>query len=468
MWRERKSRLLRSHIFTIVAYMTYKIPYTALGAFLALTLTLTTLTFANQQETDITACISNGNGVVRILDENGRNAECRKNETRITWNQQGPVGPQGEIGPRGAEGPQGPQGEPGEPQWDESRISALETRIAALEALHATDPDPDPENDDEPTGEPYETELTFTLSQNNPDAAVLEVSDDARTGPFTIFVFEAEAEANVGGPVTIQQAAVRVLTEGGVLSDIIHDAALRVGGRTFVSDAVEVVSSEEALFLFDLEDYEIAEGERSPFAFQVEFDNQNGNYASGQTIQASVSASDSVYWNAMGYDDLPAFAYNGAAFGETHQLLAEGLYVDPNSVSTQSVTIGELGTVGEFIIEFDVTAVGKDYYIADLATLGTGASAGLEYWIDGGEPFSVAAVVSSSANESDPGVFEIREGDTETIRLNVSIDPEQIGQYRALLNGFFYTAVPDGVTNTLWYAPFPPEAFQANYITIMN
>jgi len=49
----------------------------------------------------------------------GNGEQCRRTETPLSWNIQGPVGPQGEegpagpAGPQGEPGPQGPQGEQG-------------------------------------------------------------------------------------------------------------------------------------------------------------------------------------------------------------------------------------------------------------------------------------------------------------------------------------------------------------------
>lgn len=64
----------------------------------------------------IHACIG-PNGQLRVV---GADEACRKPETRLTWNQEGPAGlpglagAEGELGPAGAAGPPGPQGERGE------------------------------------------------------------------------------------------------------------------------------------------------------------------------------------------------------------------------------------------------------------------------------------------------------------------------------------------------------------------
>jgi Lamin Tail Domain/Collagen triple helix repeat (20 copies) len=64
----------------------------------------------------INACVKKGSGQVRVVRPG---AGCRKNESRLSWNVQGPAGPRGAtgavgaIGPAGAAGPAGPPGPTG-------------------------------------------------------------------------------------------------------------------------------------------------------------------------------------------------------------------------------------------------------------------------------------------------------------------------------------------------------------------
>ena len=83
----------------------------------------------------INGCYSGGQGQLRVIDTDS-GEQCKKNETALSWNQQGaqgipgPIGPQGlqgvpgqqgetgATGATGATGPQGPAGEPGEDGTD--------------------------------------------------------------------------------------------------------------------------------------------------------------------------------------------------------------------------------------------------------------------------------------------------------------------------------------------------------------
>ena len=64
----------------------------------------------------ITACYQKSSSLMRILE--GSTGTCGKNETKLSWNVQGPAGLPGAAGADGAAGPQGPagaKGDPGEP-----------------------------------------------------------------------------------------------------------------------------------------------------------------------------------------------------------------------------------------------------------------------------------------------------------------------------------------------------------------
>jgi len=65
--------------------------------------------FAASNTKTITVCADKNTGILH-LKTRGR---CRSDQTRVTWNQQGPPGPQGSEGPQGATGAQGPQGAQG-------------------------------------------------------------------------------------------------------------------------------------------------------------------------------------------------------------------------------------------------------------------------------------------------------------------------------------------------------------------
>ena len=60
--------------------------------------------------TVLEACVNPGNGNLRLVEAS---TACHSNETRVSWNVEGPAGPAGPAGPTGPTGPAGEDGEDG-------------------------------------------------------------------------------------------------------------------------------------------------------------------------------------------------------------------------------------------------------------------------------------------------------------------------------------------------------------------
>ncbi len=277
--------------------MQNKLWYIALGSALTLVVTVTGITFANNTSGEITACVHVKTGMVRIIDGAAVNG-CTTSEREVHWNQAGVPGPQG------PQGETGPQGEPGVAGWDEERILALEQRVLALEGQD---------------NGPYETTISFTLSNGNPDATTLPIQSDDKT-EFSILIFEATA--GQGGPVNVAELAVRLDTNGASYQNLLDDAYISIAGDIYEYSYVSEIDADTVMLVFEFEPngLEIAPGESKEIEFFVALEEQDGNYELGQTIQASVLATDSVYWQAEGYDDLAPSAFIGDAIGAVHML----------------------------------------------------------------------------------------------------------------------------------------------------
>jgi hypothetical protein len=75
-----------------------------IGGFAALALLVLTVPIAKlaTNSSDVLeACINPGNGMMRLVDAS---TACHNNETRVSWNEEGPAGPPGETGPPGPPG----------------------------------------------------------------------------------------------------------------------------------------------------------------------------------------------------------------------------------------------------------------------------------------------------------------------------------------------------------------------------
>jgi len=67
-------------------------------------------TAAGDTPTTIDGCRNVRHGLVRIVFDP---EACKRNETHLSWNIEGPAGPAGAAGPAGPTGPTGPKGDPG-------------------------------------------------------------------------------------------------------------------------------------------------------------------------------------------------------------------------------------------------------------------------------------------------------------------------------------------------------------------
>jgi len=307
--------------------------------------------------------------------------------------------------------------------------------------------------------------LNFRLSSNNPDAATLEVDTDGKSDYYTILVFELEAEE---GPVFVEDAYILVETPEGVSSDIIDDSELVINGIVHDQDGMQSVDGDDSVqrHFFRL-DTELDPNEPIEVEFRVEFEGQDGAYDVPQQVSASIDLDTRSLWEAEGYDDLnPATDYFGTVFGQIHTLMVDGLLIE--DVDTSVAVLGENGAIGQFTIEFDVTAFEDDFYFTD----NTGTSSitnGIQYRIDGPDAIqSISAVVSSTADEEQNGVFVIQEGNTETVTLEVVIEVTESGAYRLALEDLLFTNNFDGVSNTRSTAITNPTDLRTNFLVVQQ
>ncbi len=96
-----------------------RLGHSAIAAVVAVAL-LATTTYGSIPSEDgtIYACYDKRTGVLRVIDRD-RDEGCRRGETPLKWNVEGPRGargprgPQGDAGPAGPTGPKGDKGDPG-------------------------------------------------------------------------------------------------------------------------------------------------------------------------------------------------------------------------------------------------------------------------------------------------------------------------------------------------------------------
>ncbi len=142
-----------------------------------------------------------------------------------------------------------------------------------------------------------------------------------------------------------------------------------------------------------------------------------------------------------------------------------GLVVS-NAVSTFSTPDAYAianGFEGVIWLNFDVTAVGADAYIANWITKGNSV-AGIEYEFEAqsgsGTPL---AFIWSTVDTAGDVPHHIKEGTTETFTLEVFVNATEEGDFKITLSGVNYSQNPDGITNAVEVTPSPSSEFDSDW-----
>lgn len=310
-------------------------------------------------------------------------------------------------------------------------------------------------------------ELTFSLGSNNPDSTDIVVDEDDTTDGVTILEYEIESEE---GDIEINELWARITTGTEDVTDVVDDVYLVIDGEEFDAEATTTSGSINQDYRFDIDgDVVVEDGETITVELVVDLKStDNGvNYANaGETIKGSVVAELVDLTDAEGADDLDNNSpdqLTGTAVGDTHNLVSEGIVVPVDGFSSEEDTLGTNDDTGEFTLEFEVTAVEGDYYITDEAALAsTSPVEGVAYTVEGGALTTVSDSLTSTADEDTDGVFTVREGETETFTLVVTINPAAAGSFRVSLTGVNYSADTDGIGSEAMYVPTPVSDFRSN------
>jgi peptidoglycan hydrolase-like protein with peptidoglycan-binding domain len=307
-------------------------------------------------------------------------------------------------------------------------------------------------------------ELKFALGPNNPDDRNLIVDESRRTNNQTILQYTIEA---IDNDIELDTLYVNVETGTAIFSDVVSDIRLVIGNKSFRKEAIVSTgdyTANSVRVAFDIDgDIEIDEDDKETIRVVVDLKPQS-NYANGETIRARVTAAERDLTEAEGADDIKEFS--GTVVGDEYRLISEGIVTSPDNVSFGFTTQGRDDTTGIFTIEFEVTAVEGDFYINNAATTTSATtSGGVRFSLDttSGTPTSISAILDSSADERNDGVFIVREGETETFTLQVTVDASAAGQHRVSLEAIHYSTATDGVSDVETYLTTPANEYRTPY-----
>jgi len=330
-------------------------------------------------------------------------------------------------------------------------------------------------------------ELNLSLASNNPDATDIVVDTDSDTNDVTILVADLEAEEN---DIELNRIVVRIDTTGASTTDVVDDVRVVIDGEEFDAESINgtgaptgndstlvSVAGEAVWYVFDIDgDIVLEEDDEVQMEVVVDFnDTDDGaRYNNGQTIEATIGGTEFGLWEAEGADDLAGGQFDGTANGDEHTLVAEGILVPVDGFSSEEGTLGDNDDIGEFTLEFEVTAVEGNFYITELATT-SDEDNGVRFLVSNGGDAVVNGILTSTAGEDTAGVFTIDEGETETFTLTVTLSGQTaVISPRVTLTEVNYTDETDGVVDggagviEGTYLPSPASDFRTDIQTIQN
>ena len=262
----------------------------------------------------------------------------------------------------------------------------------------------------------------------------------------------------------------RVVLSSSTYSAIIDDAELEIDGVTIDDVTVTGTSTNTGVLTFDVDgDVTIDAGDRVEAKLMLKFKSLAlGN--EGITVQASVSTADANGIKAEGADNLGNGVpdqLTGSASGEEHTLRTTGVDVDGFTTDVDVTTADTADdSFGQFVLTFDVTAIGDDevYVPLTAGAFDSGASTtrGAVYKVtdangnliasSSADQLTASLVLEDGGDDSTSGFVRLEGDETATLKLTIVFNPgSAAGQYIVSLDsvGFAGTAVAATKRSTL-------------------
>ena len=326
--------------------------------------------------------------------------------------------------------------------------------------------------DEEGEGE----DLNVRSSSDDPDSATIKVEDDQSSDDYVIFAFELEAEDN---DIELETLPVLVSVDGqqnGVtVNSVVRDAYLVIDGEEFDDYDLDTATAEtgfdESRYLtFDIDkDFVVDEDEEVTVELVVEFRSANGtNYDTGASIRASVDSDDDGNADdgdieGEGADDVVA---DGAATGDTHTLLTEGIAVETTDTSATRITNdGAADDQADFDLDLDVMAFEEDAFLSEDVDTSFNYSivrandGTVVYDSDGATQNGTAVASISTDADLEGSYYRVDEGNTEGFTLSVTYDPYNggtapgAGSYRLRLDSIEFEDTASAPNSTFNATP---------------
>lgn len=304
-------------------------------------------------------------------------------------------------------------------------------------------------------------EVIVKTSSEDPDGTTLQVKDDKKSDDFTVFAFDIDTDDSTND-IELNTVVVNLLTTVTGYDTLVDDAELVIDGVTIDDVTVNGVTNAAgtAILTFDVDgDVTIDAGDRVKAELVLTFKSL-ALANEGATIRGSVTAAI----DAEGADDVTG---TGSATGDIHTLRTSGISADFDAADA-NVTVVDLATndYATYEISVEVTAFDQDVYIS------TNPATSITYALENGAGVAAVAgtrsVTLTSTGDENAGYFEINEGETETITLEVTYTPGAASTAaRLALTSIIFNDAASMVTPQTWTAS-PVTTYRTNVVTIVN
>jgi len=262
-------------------------------------------------------------------------------------------------------------------------------------------------------------DLEIKSSDEDPAASILVGDEDDESEDYDVFAFDIENDGDSASLVT--DLTVRVATTTTALDNMIRTVTLVVDGDEFDGD----INNNTGAVEFEDIDVEIDADEEVTFEVMASLKAST----SAGTVTFSVAAADV---EAEGVDSGDESDVDGSATGDAHTTALTGIVVEAVSTSETVTTPGDSAsnTYATYTIKFEVTAVGDDAFINDLAASTSAAANGAEFVIIG-DSFAgpAASVTLTSTADLESSFFKVDQGSSEEFTLTVTLNPTTAGTF---------------------------------------
>jgi hypothetical protein len=295
--------------------------------------------------------------------------------------------------------------------------------------------------------------LTLREASDSPDAGILVADSSETSDDLQVLSFELRNRDDADADLNSITVHVATSSPSGSaardISDIIRRATLKAGSRSFDG----TVNADNTIEFDNLDSITVRGNSTAKFTLSVELFAQSGHYAaSGETLRFSVGNADI---DAEGSDTGDASDVSGSANGELQSIaLNAGIGVAGSTMSASQVYNENHvdASYGTFTLKFKVTANGDDVYIPKtVQALDSGdtpnANTGVVVLTDlnaSTTSSGITASMTTTAESDNSDFYVVRDGDTETFTVLVTINPTATGDYQVGLDKIRFSTVDTG------------------------